>query len=107
MIAFNLRLLPRCHGVTIENSRSGGTIRGGFNGSRVGELGTVIREDDREEGLKVGTERLVERVNPNLNIGGRVSIAKEGQHQFGFGEYERQEGFATNSPDDGIHLNGL
>lgn len=82
-------------------------VRSGFYGGGVGELRTIVRQNEGEKGLEVTAKSVIESLYPSLYAGGGVKVAEESQHQFGFWEYECEQGFAANSANHRIHLNGL
>ena len=105
MVAFNVWLLIRGHGIAVEDTAAQATIRGKFNGLGVGEFRTVVGQKHGEQPFKVlPAQPLIENAETIGNRSGGIVVPQKGQHEFSLREDEGKQNFSTDSADNGVHL---
>lgn len=81
MVAFNVRLLIRCHWIAVEDTAAPMAVRSKFNGLWVGEFRTVVGQKHREQPFKIlSAQALVENVETISNRSGGIIVSQKGQH---------------------------
>ena len=106
VIVFDMGLFPG--GVRIAVIDSGSAFLGRrteFKSCRIGELGTVVREDDGEHlSETVEAERLLKRVEHVDYGSGVVGRTQEREHKTAGVEIHREEHFLSGDADDAVHF---
>ncbi len=105
VVALDAGLLVRGARIAVEDACAPLAGRVQFQGFWIGELGTVVGEQDGEQAPEtVGSGQ---RPEPTEDVDDRlrvVAVPEEGQHEARADELQGQQDLATPAPDNGIHL---
>ena len=105
MASFQSALLVRTAGVTIENTRTQGTVQRSFKGIRVRKFRAVIGEQNGKQRAKeVSPCFLFELINNVAYRLGVIVLAKKDQQESRLGKIEGQHTGAADPSNDCIDL---
>ena len=101
MNVFDSGFLVRGGGIAVEDPRYRSGIAHTFQSDRVGKLGTVVSEDDREQaGEQTGAQVLPEGLKDINNGLGGIPLPDESKQQVTVGKNECQQDFSSRGSND-------